>query len=92
MWNEITNEKAIERIKAALDMDDIEGHCYILTKDVDRKAFHLAIKALEDIEKIKAIIRTPKNFLEQDVYRYKMICEVIANECKTESKEAEERA
>ena len=51
------------------------------------KALTMAIKAIEDIEKIKAIIRTPENFLEQDVYRYKMICEVIANECKTESKE-----
>ena len=43
----MTNEEAIERIKTALDMDDIEGHCYILTKDADRKAFYLAIKALE---------------------------------------------
>lgn len=58
----------------------------------ERDFLNTIIKALEDIEKIKAIIRTPSYFLEQDVYRYKMICEVIANERKTEGKEAEERA
>lgn len=55
----MTNKEAIERIKAALDMDDIEGHCYILTKDADRKAFYLAIKALEQepiLDKIRAEI------------------------------------
>lgn len=69
---------------------EVLDDCYDITEYQEAKT--MAIKALEDIEKIKAIIRTPKNFLEQDVYRYKMICEVIANECKTESKEAEERA
>lgn len=79
----ITNEEAREIIK---QFRDRQGNS---SEDVE--AFDMAIKALGDIEKIKAIIRTPKNFLEQDVYRYKMICEVIKNERKTEGKEAEKR-
>lgn len=80
----ITNEEAREIIKQmCAELSFYENKKY--------EALELAIKALEDIEKIKAIIRTPSYFLEQDVYRYKKICEVIANERKTESKEVEKR-
>lgn len=84
----MTNETAIKKLE---DFQMDIGSSY---DDLDNSSLYytleLAIKALKDIEKIKAIIRTPKNFLEQDVYRYKMICEVIANKCKTESKESRE--
>lgn len=72
----MTNEEALEILEH--NWTGVSNPDY--TEKELCEVLELAIKAIEDIEKIKAIIRTPENFLEQDVYRYKMICEVIAND------------
>lgn len=74
----MTNQEAIAWIKSIKDK-------YIHGGDDDfdekrKKSLDIAIKAIEDIDKIKSIISTHENLLELDVMRYKMICEVIAND------------
>lgn len=41
--------------------------------------FDMAINALEQINKIKAIIESPI-YIQEDVFRYKAICEVFKSE------------
>ena len=43
------------------------------------EALQMAIDALEQINKIKAIIESPI-YIQEDVFRYKAICEVFKNE------------
>ena len=42
------------------------------------EALYMGIKALEKIEKIKEIIDIDNSVIQEDVMKYKMICEVIA--------------
>lgn len=54
----------------------------ILTKisDDEVEALYMAIKAIEKIEKIQEIIDIDNSVIQEDVMKYKMICEVIAND------------
>lgn len=42
-----------------------------------RKALDLAIKALNQIDKIEQIIAVDNSVIQEDVLKYKMICEVL---------------
>lgn len=42
-----------------------------------RKALDLAIKALGQIDKIEQIISIDNTVIQEDVLKYKMICEVL---------------
>lgn len=42
-----------------------------------RKALDLAIKALNQIDKIEQIISIDNTVIQEDVLKYKMICEVL---------------
>ena len=44
------------------------------------EALYMGIKALEKIEKIQEIINIDNSVIQEDVMKYKMICEVIAND------------
>lgn len=46
------------------------------------EALDMAIKALEQINKIKAIIESPI-YVQEDVFRYKAICDVFKSEEQT---------
>lgn len=69
----MTNEKALEILEH--NWTGINNPDY--TEKELCEVLELAIKAINDIEKIKSIISTHENLLELDVMRYKMICEVI---------------
>lgn len=56
-----------------------------LTQNQINEALDMVFKALDKIEKIQAIIDIDNSVIREDVMKYKMICEVIANERKTES-------
>lgn len=81
----MTEEEAIK----IMEMRECCRECVVsdfTCKDCDT-AFEMAIKSLEQIEKIKSIINDPFYFrdmpvyFEHDVLRYKAICEVLG--CKT---------
>lgn len=42
-----------------------------------RKALDIAIKSLERIDKIEQIIAIDNTVIQEDVLKYKMICEVL---------------
>lgn len=44
------------------------------------EAILMAAKSIEQIKRIKDIISTPNTIIQEDVLKYKMICEVIENE------------
>lgn len=44
------------------------------------EALYKGVKALEKIEKIQEIINIDNSVIQEDVMKYKMICEVIAND------------
>ena len=43
------------------------------------EAYNIAVQAIEELEQIKGIINT-NLYIQEDVIRYKMICEVINSE------------
>ena len=43
----------------------------------DHEPFNMAISALEQIDKIKQIIAIDNSVIQEDVLKYKMICEVL---------------
>lgn len=52
---------------------EIKGKGYA---DENEEAYELAIHALSQINDIKAIINSPA-YIQEDVLRYQMICEVV---------------
>lgn len=53
------------------------GKCPLVMDDTAIiKAYGMAIQALQDIDQIKGIINAPV-YIQEDVMRYKMICEVV---------------
>ncbi len=84
----MTNEEAIEIIRKeclCVDRDcNIErscGKCDLMmpTKEPILQAYNMAIKALEQINKIKVIIESPI-YIQEDVFRYKAICNSLESE------------
>lgn len=65
----MTNEQAI----ITLYMIEAHGSLPIQAKEK-------AIQALKAIEKIKQIVNISNSVIQEDVIKYKMICEVINNE------------
>ena len=61
----MTDEEAREVMKQLID--NIE-------------ALDMAIKALVKLEKIQEIINIDNSVIQEDVMKYKMICEVVAND------------
>lgn len=64
----MTNELAIKLLS------ETELSC--MYEEQTYEALDLAIKALEQMEVIEAIIKSPID-IQEDVLRYKMICEVV---------------
>lgn len=67
-------------MKRAEAIEWLEYHIAITdyNKDDDLlKAFQYAIEALQIIQKLKEIINIPNLVIQEDVLKYKMICEVI---------------
>lgn len=71
----MTREEAIERLTDYFEYED--G----LSADKDtQEAYKMAIKALQAVAEIKEIINIANfsfGFIQEDVIKYKMICEVI---------------
>ena len=73
------NEKAIKKLEALDDFVSSNPSLFenwIETSD----SIDTAIKALEQINKIKDIISIHPNYIEEDVMKYKMIVEVLNND------------
>lgn len=67
------NEQAIKIIK---DCKEKSFKRTFYTLNEYHEALDMAIKALEQMEVIEAIIKSPI-YIQEDVLRYKMICEVV---------------
>ena len=67
----MTNNEAIETLKVA--KSEIEWE-YPMDYQI---ALDKAIEALEQIDKIKEIIAIDNMVIQEDVLKYKMICEVL---------------
>ena len=52
---------------------------YMSLSEEKKKALDVAFKAMEQAQQIKDIISSPI-YIQEDVMRYKMICEVIKDE------------
>lgn len=52
---------------------------YMSLSEEKKKALDVAFKAMEQAQQIKDIINAPV-YIQEDVFRYKMICEVIKDE------------
>ena len=52
---------------------NFEGH----NAEEIAEAFDCAFKALEQIDKIKHIIAIDNSVIQEDIMKYKMICEVV---------------
>jgi len=73
----MTNAEAISRLKS-----DIPKYTDFLDKpneDEFWEAFDMAIKALEQLDKIRGIV-SKSEYPREDVIRYKMICDVLGVE------------
>ena len=73
----MTNETARREI------DSLDYYLQNHTNDYGEEshmAMMMAIKSLDKIEKIQAIIDIDNSVIQEDVMKYKMICEVIAND------------
>ena len=66
----MTTKEAVETIKLAIAEVEWE---YPMSYSV---AFEKAIDALERLESIRSIVST-KTYLQEDVLRYKMVCEIL---------------
>lgn len=44
------------------------------------EAIEMALKDMQKVEKIKEIINSTQEWIQEDVIRYKMICEVLEND------------
>lgn len=74
----MTREEAIDILKCDISADKqgIE-YCH---NEVGIEALEMAIKALSTIEKIKQITAIDDMVIEQDVLKYKMICDLVKGE------------
>mgnify|MGYP006874629754 CR=1 FL=1 len=74
-------EMAIEALKEISDLNEVYRKGY---KDgQEMVSFHLELCKEEQtsiLEEIKDIINIPNNIIQEDVLKYKMICEVLKNE------------
>ena len=52
---------------------------YMSLSEEKKKALDVAFKAMEQAQQIKDIINAPV-YIQEDVFRYKMICEVIKDD------------
>ena len=71
----MTNEEVIETLKVA--KSEIEWEYPMDYQIALDKAIDKAIEALEQIDKIKEIIAIDNMVIQEDVLKYKMICEVL---------------
>ena len=87
----MTNEQAraiICKEYLCVDRDcDIErscGKCDLMmpSKEPILQAYKMAMDALQKLEQIEQIINAPV-YIQEDVMRYKMICEVMKNDKRT---------
>ena len=69
----MTREEAITRIKIHKRVHKMDEPRAIHISE----ALDMAIKALEQIDKIKEIIAIDNMVIHEDVLKYKMICEVL---------------
>lgn len=72
----MTNEEAIEILTREIDEDPFMRTEY---RERIHEALKMGVKALEQINKIKAIIESPI-YVQEDVFRYKAICELFKSE------------
>lgn len=70
----MTNKETRERLEDWSPWQDIGDY------DRFREALDLATEALVKLEKIQEIINIDNSVIQEDVMKYKMICEVIAND------------
>lgn len=69
----MTNGEAIKELRKGMD----------ISKGEEYKAFLIAISALSTLDMIRSIINLPH--IQEDVMRYKMICEVVDKHTKGEA-------
>lgn len=78
----MTIEEHIKNLKSIISylQDRIEyakgDDLYVIQGKMDIETFKVALQALEQIQQIKDIINAPV-YIQEDVMRYKAICEVI---------------
>lgn len=68
----MTREDYINNLQAMIDDAEDMG-----LYDEDVESLQVAIKALEQVNKIKEIIAIDNVVIQEDVMKYKMICEVL---------------
>lgn len=66
----MTNKEAIETLTSNV----------VENPELMYEALDMAIKALVKIEEIQEIINIDNSVIQEDVMKYKMVCEVIAND------------
>lgn len=70
----MTNEEAIKRFMGI--MGHYSPYTFVDDKKTD-EAMSMALKALKAVEEIKQIINISNFIIQEDVLKYKMICEVV---------------
>lgn len=74
----MANEEAIDcnkNLRMYMRLSDKNQPCKF--SEENYIALDLAIQALEQIDKIKQIIAIDNSVIQEDVMKYKMICEVV---------------
>ena len=71
----MTREEAIEILNREY-IKPFDGDVWVIFPEV-KEALDMAIKALERIDKIEHIIAVDNSVIQEDVLKYKMICEVL---------------
>ena len=74
---EMTREEAIEIYKEWVRRDSEMTDSGVADRLENIELYKMAISALEQIDKIKQIIAIPNSVIQEDVMKYKMICEVL---------------
>ena len=70
----MTNEEAIKRFMGV--MGHYSPYTFVDDKKTD-EAMSMALNALKAVGEIKKIINIPNFIIQEDVLKYKMICEVV---------------
>lgn len=65
------------REEAIVILENEAEYLYEDDMPYNREAFKMAVDALEAVEKIKQIINIPNFVIQEDVLKYKMICEIV---------------
>lgn len=82
----MTDEKArevLKQIRKKKCVSECDYDCKLYESEtfcLEEKVLDMAIKALVKLEKIQEIINIDNSVIQEDVIKYKMICEVIAND------------